>query len=83
MIVRQKDRVVVLGMTGKQGTFWTEKMIAYGTHVVAGINPKRAGESHVGVPIFATTADAAAEVGADVAVMFIPPPMPASNCWWC
>jgi succinyl-CoA synthetase alpha subunit len=75
MIVRQKDRVVVLGMTGKQGTFWTEKMIAYGTHVVAGINPKRAGESHVGVPIFATTADAAAEVGADVAVMFIPPPM--------
>jgi succinyl-CoA synthetase alpha subunit len=75
MIVRKKDRVVVLGITGKQGTFWTEKMIAYGTNVVAGINPKRAGETHVGVPIFATTADAAAHVGADVAVMFIPPPM--------
>jgi succinyl-CoA synthetase alpha subunit len=75
MIVRKKDRVVVLGMTGKQGTFWTEKMIAYGTNVVAGINPKRAGERHVGVPIFATTAEAAAAVGADVAVMFIPPPM--------
>jgi succinyl-CoA synthetase alpha subunit len=43
--------------------------------VVAGINPKRAGESHVGVPIFATTGEAAAKVGADVAVMFIPPPM--------
>lgn len=75
MIVRKKDRVVVLGITGKQGTFWTEKMIAYGTNVVAGINPKRAGETHIGVPIFATTAEAAAKVGADVAVMFIPPPM--------
>jgi len=75
MIVRKKDRVVVLGITGKQGTFWTEKMIGYGTNVVAGINPKRAGEMHVGVPIFASPADAVRAVGADVAVMFIPPPM--------
>jgi succinyl-CoA synthetase alpha subunit len=65
----------VLGITGKQGTFWTEKMIAYGTNVVAGVNPKRAGEDHVGVPIFASTAEAAAKTGGDVAVMFIPPPM--------
>jgi succinyl-CoA synthetase alpha subunit len=75
MIVRKQDRVVVLGITGKQGTFWTEKMIAYGTNVVAGVNPKRAGDMHAGVPIFATTAEAAQKVGADVAVMFIPPPM--------
>ncbi len=75
MIVRKKDRVVVLGITGKQGTFWTEKMIAYGTNVVAGVNPKRAGETHVGVPIFTSTAEAAQKVGADVAVGFIPPPM--------
>ena len=75
MIVRKNDRVVVLGITGKQGTFWTEKMIAYGTNVVAGVNPKRAGETHVGVPIFATPAEAAAKTGGDVAVMFIPPPM--------
>jgi succinyl-CoA synthetase alpha subunit len=75
MIVRKNDRVVVLGITGKQGTFWTEKMIAYGTNVVAGVNPKRAGETHVGVPIFATPAEAVAETGGDVAVMFIPPPM--------
>ncbi|HET7805056.1 MAG TPA: succinate--CoA ligase subunit alpha [Pseudolabrys sp.] len=75
MIVRKNDRVVVLGITGKQGTFWTEKMIAYGTNVVAGVNPKRAGENHVGVPIFATAAEAVAETGGDVAVMFIPPPM--------
>jgi succinyl-CoA synthetase alpha subunit len=75
MIVRRKHRVIVLGITGKQGTFWTEKMLAYGTNVVAGVNPKRAGETHVGVPIFATAAEAAAKVGADVAVLFIPPPM--------
>lgn len=75
MIVRKKDRVIVLGITGKQGMFWTEKMLGYGTNVVAGINPKRAGESFNGVPIFATTADATKQVGADVAVMFIPPPM--------
>jgi succinyl-CoA synthetase alpha subunit len=75
MIVRKKDRVIVLGITGKQGTFWTEKMTAYGTSVVAGVNPKRAGENHVGVPIFATTADAVAKTGGDIAVMFIPPPM--------
>ncbi len=75
MIVRRKDRVIVLGITGKQGTFWTEKMMAYGTNVVAGINPKRAGETHVGVPIFADTGAAVKAVGGDVGVMFIPPPM--------
>ena len=75
MIVRRKDRVVVIGITGKQGMFWTEKMIAYGTNVVAGVNPKRAGETHVGVPIFGTPAEAAQRIGVDVAVMFVPPPM--------
>jgi succinyl-CoA synthetase alpha subunit len=75
MIVRRNDKVVVLGITGRQGTFWTEKMIAYGTNVVGGVNPKRAGESHCGVPIFASPRQAVDEVGADVAVLFIPPAM--------
>ena len=74
MIVRSSDRVVVQGMTGKQGSFWTEKMLAYGTRVVGGINPKRAGELHGGVPVFASVREAAAKTGgADVSVMFIPP----------
>ncbi len=73
MIVRKSNKVVVLGITGRQGTFWTEKMLAYGTRVVAGVNPKRAGERHCTVPIFASTADAVRETGADVAVGFIPP----------
>jgi len=75
MIIRRKDRVIVLGVTGKQGMFWTEKMLGYGTNVVAGINPRRAGESFQGVPIFATTSEAVKAVGGDVGVMFIPPPM--------
>jgi succinyl-CoA synthetase alpha subunit len=74
VIVRSGDRVVVQGMTGKQGSFWTEKMLAYGTRVVGGVNPKRAGELHNGVPVFASVREAAQELGgADVSVMFIPP----------
>jgi succinyl-CoA synthetase alpha subunit len=73
MIVRKNNKVVVLGITGRQGTFWTEKMVAYGTQVVAGVNPKRAGERHCNVPIFASTAEAVQQTHADVAVMFIPP----------
>jgi succinyl-CoA synthetase alpha subunit len=75
MIVRKSDKVVVLGITGRQGTFWTERMIGYGTQVVAGVNPKRAGDAHCGVPVFASPRDAARATGANVAVMFIPPPM--------
>jgi succinyl-CoA synthetase alpha subunit len=75
MIVRRNHKVVVLGVTGRQGTFWTERMMAYGTQVVAGVNPKRAGDTHCGVPIFASPEDAARAVGADVAVLFIPPAM--------
>lgn len=75
MIVRASDRVLVQGITGRQGTFWTEKMIAYGTRVVAGVNPKRAGDTCCGVPVFANVRDAAYELGGvDVSVMFIPAP---------
>ena len=74
MIVRGNDRVVVQGITGRQGSFWTEKMRAYGTRVVAGVNPRRAGEAHCAVPVFATVRDAArATGGIDASVMFIPP----------
>jgi succinyl-CoA synthetase alpha subunit len=58
MIVRGTHRVLVQGITGKQGTFWTEAMQAYGTNVVGGVNPNKAGTSHLGVPVFATARDA-------------------------
>jgi len=71
--MRRSSKVIVLGITGRQGTFWAEKMLAYGTQVVAGVNPKRAGERHCDVPIFGSTAEAVRDTGGDVAVMFIPP----------
>lgn len=75
IVYRNPHRVLVQGITGKQGTFWTEKMMACGTRVVAGVNPKRAGETHVGVPVFASAAAAMAQAPYDVAVMFVPPPL--------
>ena len=75
MIVRAGDRVVVQGMTGRQGSFWTEKMLAYGTRIVGGVNPRRAGDMHAGVPVFASVREAAQKLGGvDASVMFIPPP---------
>jgi succinyl-CoA synthetase alpha subunit len=74
VIVRRGDRVVVQGITGRQGSFWTEKMLAYGTRIVAGVNPKRAGDMHGEVPVYASVRDAAREIGGvDTSVMFIPP----------
>jgi succinyl-CoA synthetase alpha subunit len=75
IIYRQSARVLVQGITGKQGIFWTQKMMECGTQVVAGVNPKRAGERHLGVPVYATAEAAMAESPFDVAVMFIPPAM--------
>lgn len=72
-VIRSSDRVIVLGMTGGQGTFWSERMIETGTRIVAGVNPKRAGTKHLGLPIFATAKDAVAQMAVDVAVMFVPP----------
>ncbi len=73
MIVRGGDRVLVQGITGRQGTYWTERMQAYGTCVVAGVNPKKAGTRHCGVPVFATAGEAMRETGFDLSVLFIPP----------
>ncbi len=73
MMVRGVDRVLVQGITGNQGTYWTERMQAYGTRVVAGVNPKKAGAEHRGVPVYASAGEAMRETGFDVSVLFIPP----------
>ncbi len=73
MILEKTHRVVVAGLTGAQGLFWSERMMAYGTNVVAGISASKAGTEHLGVPVVGGFAEAADRTGLDVAVMFIPP----------
>ena len=73
MIPRKQHRVLVLGITGRQGRFWTEKMRACGTVVSGGVNPKKAGAEQDGVPVFASAREAAEKAGFDIAVMFVPP----------
>jgi succinyl-CoA synthetase alpha subunit len=73
MIYRRGQTVLVQGITGKQGSFWAEKMIECGTKVIGGVNPKRAGETYIGVPVYASAVQAARQVRCDVSVIFIPP----------
>jgi succinyl-CoA synthetase alpha subunit len=70
MILRATDRVAVWGVTGRQASFWTERMIACGTSVVGGVNPARAGALHLGLPVWG---DAASAGAFDVALLFVPP----------
>jgi len=74
MIVGKGDRVLVHGMTGRQGGFWTTKMADYGTNVIGGVSPKKAGTEHLGLPVFGSAVEAAeATGGIDVSVLFVPP----------
>jgi succinyl-CoA synthetase alpha subunit len=72
ILVDAASRVVVQGITGREGSFHTERMLAAGTSVVAGTSPKKAGQTVAGVPVFADVAAAVAATGADVAAQFVP-----------
>ena len=73
MIVRGHETVLIQGITGRQGSFWTERMQAYGTKVVGGVNPRKAGIEHCGVPVYGSAAEAAQAGPIDASVLFIPP----------
>ena len=72
ILVDKSSRVLVQGITGREGSFHTRRMLAAGTAVVAGTSPNKAGETMAGVPVFGDAAAAVRATGADVAVQFVP-----------
>ncbi|GFG50944.1 succinyl-CoA synthetase subunit alpha [Mycolicibacterium agri] len=73
MIVTGTETVVVQGITGKQGSFWTERMIECGTNVVAGATPNKGGREVAGIPVYNSVVEAAKDQRLDVSVLFVPP----------
>jgi len=73
ILVDTNTRVVVQGLTGREGSFHTQQMIDYGTKIVAGVTPGKGGTKHLNVPVFNTVAEAVSKTGANAALAFVPP----------
>ena len=77
ILVNKNSKVLVQGITGKEGMFHTQQCVAYGTKVVAGVTPGKGGQEMDGIPVFNTADEAAAATNADVSLIFVPPPFAA------
>jgi len=73
IIVDEKTKVVVQGITGNEGLFHTRQMVQYGTKIVGGVTPGKGGQAVDGIPVFHTVASAVKETGANASIIFVPP----------
>ena len=83
VLVNKATKVIVCGMTGKEGGFHAEQMIAYGTDVVAGVTPGKGGTQHLGRPVFDTVREAREATGAEASIIFVPGPYAADSVLEC
>ncbi len=79
VLVDRNTKVLVCGMTGREGTFHTEQMIEYGTNIVGGVTPGKGGTTHLGRPIFNSVADGVEATCADATLIFVPAPFAADS----
>ena len=83
ILVDKNTKVVISGMTGREGGFHAQQMIEYGTQVVAGVTPGKGGTTHLGVPVFDTVEEAVQKTGANASLIFVPAPFAADAVLEC
>lgn len=81
ILIDENTRLIVQGITGREGTFHTEQMLAYGTKVVAGVTPGKGGQEVSGVPVFNTVKEALEATDANAAVIFVPARYTAASAY--
>jgi succinyl-CoA synthetase alpha subunit len=77
VLIDKNTRVVVQGLTGREGSFHAQQMLEYGTKVVGGVTPGKGRTKHLGVPVFNTVAEAVRDTRANASIIFVPPPFAA------
>ena len=77
MLINKATRVICQGFTGKQGTFHSKQALEYGTNLVGGVSPSKAGSLHLNLPVYATVQDAKSNLNPHATVIYVPPPFAA------